>query len=151
MTKRELTLVAATVLLMCIPLGMVAHKNYQLTSLPSTAYDWSTIKANPTKTGERRNFFDSQTETLDNLECHVTTLNAGELSHKPHQHPEEELIVVKEGTIEVLVNGELKQVGPGSVIFQAPNTLHSTKNVGTGPAVYHAIKWRSVKTAKQIK
>ena len=146
MTKREIKLVLITALIMCIPLGIIAHKNYQLTTLASTAFDWNSIKATTTKTGERRNFFDSPTVTLDNIECHVTTLNSGETSHKPHQHPEEELIIVKEGSVEVLVNGELKTVGPGSVIFQASNTLHGIKNAGTEPAVYHAIKWRSSKT-----
>ena len=148
MTKRELFFVAATFLIMCVPLAIVANKDDQSSTLPSSAFEYSAIKATPTKTGERRSFFDTTTETLENLECHVTMLNPGELSHKPHQHPEEELIVVKEGTIEVLVNGELKQVGPGSIVFQAPNTLHSTKNVGSVQAVYHAIKWRTAKTAK---
>ena len=45
--------------------------------------------------------------------------------------------------MESLVNGELKVVGPGSVIFQAANQVHSIKNVGTTPATYHVIKWNS--------
>ncbi len=64
------------------------------------------------------------------FECHVTTLNPGEMAHPPHQHPDEELIIVKKGTVESLVNGELKRVGPGSVIFQASNQMHSIQNVG---------------------
>jgi len=73
------------------------------------------------------------------------------MAHPPHQHPEEELTVVRQGTVEVLVNGETKRVGPGSVVFQAANTLHSIKNVGTDIAIYHAIKWRTDKTAPVTK
>ena len=44
------------------------------------------------------------TATLDELECHITTLNPGETPHPPHKHPDEELVIVKEGTVESLVN-----------------------------------------------
>ena len=73
----------------------------------------------------------------------MTTLNPGESPHPPHQHPDEEVMIIKEGTVETLVNGETKRIGPGSVIFQAANQLHGIRNVGTVPATYHVIKWNS--------
>ena len=141
-TKRDVILVGATAIVMSLPLAIMAHKYYQ-SNMPSTAFDWNNIKATPTSKGEKRQFFRSPTTTLQELELHVTTLNAGETSHPPHKHPEEELIIVKEGTVEALVNGEMKTVGPGSVIFQASGQLHSIKNAGTTPASYHAIQWKS--------
>ena len=147
MTKREFAIMSITILIMCIPMAIIAHQNNE-EPMPSSAFDWNTIKAVVTKTGEKRQFFQSPTATLDDLECHVTTLKPGLSPHPPHQHPEEELIIVKEGTVEVLVGGIVKTVGPGSVIFQASNQLHSIKNVGTTNAVYHAIKWKSSKTGK---
>jgi quercetin dioxygenase-like cupin family protein len=45
--------------------------------------------------------------------------------------------------VEVLVNGEWKRVGPGSVVFNASNVLHGLRNVGDVPAVYHVISWFS--------
>ena len=142
LTKREIGLVASTVLLMCIPIVIIAHRN-GVPQLPSTAFDYSAIKSTPTKVGQKRQFCDNPTKTLQNLEIHETSLNPGEMAHPPHQHPEEELTVVRQGTVEVLVNGQLKRVGPGSVIFQSSNDLHSIKNVGTDVAIYHAIKWRT--------
>jgi quercetin dioxygenase-like cupin family protein len=85
---------------------------------------------------------------LDELELHVTTLNPGQASHPPHQHPNEELVIIREGTIEALVQGEWKRVGPGSVIFNASNQLHGLKNVGDTPATYHVINWTSATTPK---
>ncbi|GAC1377719.1 MAG: hypothetical protein NVS3B25_14390 [Hymenobacter sp.] len=149
-TKREFTLVTLTALLMGIPLVIVASKNSLLANLPSSVFEWKNIKATPTKVGEKRQFLDTPTETLDNLEIHATTLNPGEFAHAAHQHPEEELMIVKEGTVEALVNGELKRVGPGSLIFQAPNRLHSIRNVGTTSATYHVLKWRTAKTAAAV-
>ena len=41
----------------------------------SSVFDWTKIEVKATKSGERRQFFLSPTATLDELECHVTTLN----------------------------------------------------------------------------
>lgn len=111
--------------------------------LSSTVFDWTAMNAQPNKTGSVRKVVQMPTATLDELEIHITTLNPGETPHAPHKHPDEELLIVKEGTVESLVNGELKRVGPGSVIFQAANQLHSIRNVGAVPATYHVIKWNS--------
>jgi quercetin dioxygenase-like cupin family protein len=152
MTKRELCLVVITMCVMCVPLSMLAYQNKQLKNdMPSAVFNWDSIKVVQTKNGERRAFFDSPTATLNNIECHVSTLNPGETAHPPHQHPEEELTIVKAGTVEVLVNGELKKAETGSIIFAAANKLHNIKNVGSTPATYYAIKWKSTKTANAVK
>ena len=109
----------------------------------SSVFDWNVIEVRPTKIGSTRQFFQAPTATLDELECHVTTLNPGESPHAPHKHPDEELVVINQGTVESLVNGETKRVGPGSVIFQASNQMHGIRNVGTNQAVYHVVKWNS--------
>lgn len=117
----------------------------------STVFDWTQLPVKQTAKGESRQVLRAPTATLDELECHVTTLKVGEMAHPPHQHPDEELIIVKEGTVESLVNGELKVVGPGSVIFQAANQMHSIRNVGDTPATYHVIKWNSPGMLKKAK
>jgi quercetin dioxygenase-like cupin family protein len=113
------------------------------TVLPSSAFDWNTIAVRDTKVGQSRQVVRSPTATLDELEIHITTLNPGQTSHPPHQHPNEELLIVKEGTVEALVAGEWKKLGVGSVIFQATNQLHAIRNAGAGPATYHVVNWKS--------
>ena len=137
------------IFILCTPCITLAQKNDSMQLMSPVVFDWNTINAVSTKTGERRQFFNSATPTLDNLECHVSSLNVGETAHPPHKHPEDEMLIVKEGTVEVLVNGELKRVGPGSVIFQAANQLHNIKNVGNTTATYFAIKWTTSKTEKK--
>jgi quercetin dioxygenase-like cupin family protein len=111
--------------------------------LGSRIFDWDGLKVATTKVGLRRDVVRSRTATLDELEMHITTLNAGVESHPPHQHAAEELLIIKEGTLEALVNGQYQKVGPGSIVFQATNQPHTIKNVGTGPATYHVIQWQS--------
>lgn len=109
----------------------------------STAVDWQQMTARQTRVGEVRQVFESPTATLDELELHITTLRPGESPHEPHRHPDEEVIIIKEGTVETLLGERTQRVGPGSVIFQAANQLHAIRNVGDVPAVYHVIKWNS--------
>jgi len=116
----------------------------------SAVFDWNTIPVTPTAVGSTRSFFSAPTATLKNLEVHVTTLNPGQSPHQPHRHPDEELIIVQQGTVETLSNGEWKRVGPGSVIFNGSNQLHGFKNVGTGPAVYHVVKFVSSATPEPL-
>jgi uncharacterized cupin superfamily protein len=111
--------------------------------LHSTVFDWEKLDAQKTKVGEKRAVFDSPVATLDRLECHITTVNPGEEPHAPHQHPEEELVLIKEGTMDIMQNGERKRVGPGSVIFNSSNEIHGFKNVGETPATYFVVKWWS--------
>jgi quercetin dioxygenase-like cupin family protein len=56
------------------------------------------------------------------------------------------MVIVKEGTLESLVNGEWKRVGPGSVIFNASNQPHGLRNPGSVPATYHVINWTTAAT-----
>ncbi len=127
-----------------ITLGAVAlARTTEAPLMGSSIFDWNKIEVKNTNVGSTRKFFQAPTATLDELECHVTTLNPGASPHEPHKHADEEIIIIKEGTVESLNNGELKRVGPGSIIFQASNQLHSIKNVGTTPATYHVIKWNS--------
>ena len=116
----------------------------------SAVFDWNAIPVKPSAVGSTRSFFSERTATLENLEVHVTTLNPGQSPHPPHRHPNEELIIVQQGTMEVLSNGEWKRVGPGSVIFNASNQLHGLKNVGAGQAVYHVVNFKSAATPEPL-
>lgn len=126
----------------CVTFCVVAAGT-QTSLMESSIYDWNAIPVKQTEVGALRQFFRAPTATLDELECHVTTLKPGVSSHPPHRHHNEELVIVKEGTVEALVNGEMKRVGPGSVIFNASNQLHAVRNVGGSPATYHVINWTS--------
>src|SRR5258708_4470720 len=109
--------------------------------LGPTVFKWADMKPVKTKVGEVRSLCKEPTATLDQLEMHVTTLNAGLESHPPHKHVNEELIILREGECETLSNGVWVKVSPGTVVFNASNSLHGFRNVGTVPAVYHVINW----------
>lgn len=140
MTCRDM-LVALTAVV--LTLAGVAVTGAQPAALSSTLFEWTTLTAQPNRTGEVRRVVQKATATLEELEIHITTLRPGEESHPPHRHVNEEILIVKEGTVEALVNGEQKRGGPGSLIFQASNQLHNIRNVGSTPATYHVINWKT--------
>jgi quercetin dioxygenase-like cupin family protein len=114
----------------------------------STVITWEQLTPKPTKAGERRDVFDGPTATLENFESHITTLNPGESPHAPHRHPDEELIIVKTGTLDVTINGVTKRGGEGSIFFYGSNDLHGMKNVGTTPATYFVFRFATAATPK---
>jgi XRE family transcriptional regulator, regulator of sulfur utilization len=138
MTTRRILLIA-TVITTTIAAASFAQTSKPL--MPSQVFPWNNLKVDTTKTGERRQVFDAPTLTLDRFESHITTLNPGEVPHAPHKHPEEELMIVKEGTLEVVQNNITNRVEAGGMIFCASNEMHGLKNVGTNRASYYVVKW----------
>ena len=47
----------------------------------------------------------------------VSEAQSGAVSHPPPGHPEEELLIAKEGTVETLQNGTSTRLGPGSMLL----------------------------------
>ena len=106
---------------------------------------WEELQARPAN-GKSRSIVRTPTATLDELESHVTVLPAGEASHAPHRHPQEEVIIVREGTVEFFQNGVTTRVGPGGFAFMASMDEHNAKNVGDTPATYFVINWKTPKS-----
>jgi quercetin dioxygenase-like cupin family protein len=140
-TRRDLVaaVIAASVTLACV--SMAAPESPA--PLDSTAWRWEDLPPRKTDVGERREVVQLPTRTLDELEMHITTLNPHTTSHPPHTHPNEELVIVREGTLQAHVNGKEIVVGPGSVLFYASMQPHGVKNIGDVPATYFVINWKS--------
>jgi quercetin dioxygenase-like cupin family protein len=47
---------------------------------------------------------------------------------------------VREGVLEVMINGQVSNAGPGSVVFFASNDFHGLKNAGESRVTYHVIR-----------
>jgi len=107
----------------------------------SRVFDWGALKVEQTKSGERRAVFDGPTATLENFECHITTLNPGQAPHAAHRHADEEMMIVREGTIESVQEGQTNRVEAGGIIFEGSNEMHGIRNVGTNRATYFVVKW----------
>ncbi|HEY0862829.1 MAG TPA: cupin domain-containing protein [Lacunisphaera sp.] len=116
--------------------------------LPFAVFDWEKMPVTPTPKGVRRDVFDGPTATLDKAHCHITTLNPGENSGEPRVHLQEEIIIVKEGLVEMHIDGRTQTAGPGSVFFLAARATTALRNAGPTPCTYVVIYYHTPLTPK---
>lgn len=70
-------------------------------------------------------------------------LDPGQSPHTPHTHAEEEVMIIESGHGDIFCDGKTTKVGPGSVMFTAPNDPHGIVNTGKTPLVFYFIKWEA--------
>ena len=85
--------------------------------------------------------YNGPTDMLSAVSTGMAVLDPGGSPHPPHQHPEEEFMIVASGTGEIEVDGEVTQVGPGAIMYTASNTMHGIKNTGSTPMTFYWSKW----------
>lgn len=77
--------------------------------------------------------------TGEYMEVHETELQPGKMPHPPHRHKHTELMLVRTGTIELILDGKTEPLGAGDIAWCASDQLHGLKNSGTEPANYFVI------------
>src|SRR6187401_3782714 len=79
--------------------------------------DWNDPKTNNTGKGYRRDFFNRATSQLAQFEMHTTALSADSVSHAPHTHVQEEIILILRGNVTMHIDGKLHKGSPGDLYF----------------------------------
>jgi quercetin dioxygenase-like cupin family protein len=101
--------------------------------------------------------FEGPTTRLEMLDCHFSVLQPGVTPHRPHQHPEEELIIPLSGPLGVIrlskadpPEQRIETASPGQIIYHAPNEFHTIHAEDTqNPVSYAVFKWRAEPLQKQ--
>lgn len=118
----------------------------QLKEVETGVYKWDElpITERPDRTG--RKILEGYSPHFSFLEIHATTQAKGAKPAPPHtQKNIEELIVVKEGTMKMTIDGESEILHAGSVVLIPPLTEQSMENVGDGELTYYVIMFTSKK------
>jgi quercetin dioxygenase-like cupin family protein len=85
--------------------------------------------------------YNGPTDQLHGMCTGIAVLDPGASPHPPHRHPEEEFLIVADGTGEIECDGQITQVGPGAIMYCAGNTLHGVTNTGKVPLTFYWSKW----------
>jgi len=128
-------------LLTSLASALVSSNALHAQQLVSALLDPSRARLEPGAVGEHRIYFQGATEGLKNLIVGSLALKPGQQPHPPHTHVDEEVIVLVEGTGEINLNGKSSRVGPGEVMYAAPNCLHGIRNTGSTPLTLYYFKW----------
>jgi quercetin dioxygenase-like cupin family protein len=113
--------------------------NGQTAALPSKIYDFDDLPVRNNGANKSRAVLDGKTHGDFPVELHITELAPGLAPHPPHHHAHEEMIMIREGTLEVTISGTSTKLGPGSVAYVASNEEHGWRNVGTTRAQYFVL------------
>jgi mannose-6-phosphate isomerase-like protein (cupin superfamily) len=140
-TRREVLfllsgLVSSAVALEALPGQGLSNQG---NSLPSATYPFSELPVNKANGAEIRAVLKGKVATAEALEVHETTLPPGAMPHPAHHHVHSEMWLIREGTVQLTINGTSHVMGPGSVGFVHSNDEHGIKNVGTTPATYFVV------------
>ena len=137
LTRRELCSVFPAALLPALLSAEPASA--QQDSLPSAMYPFDSLPVQTEDKAQFRSVLKGKLATGESLEVHETTLPPGGAPHPPHHHVHSEMWLIREGTVELTVNGKSSRLGPGSVGFVHSNDEHGIKNAGPAPASYFVV------------
>jgi mannose-6-phosphate isomerase-like protein (cupin superfamily) len=85
--------------------------------------------------------YNGPTDQLSGLCAGMAVLDPGASPHPPHRHPEEEFLIIADGTGEIECDGKTTQVGPGAIMYCAGDVLHGITNTGKLPLTFYWSKW----------
>jgi quercetin dioxygenase-like cupin family protein len=108
----------------------------QAKGLPSQMFRYEDLKVKTNGENRSRDYFNGDTHTGFHIDMHETSLAPGKAPHPPHHHVHEEVLMLREGTLEVTIAGKTSILTPGSVAYVASNEEHGWKNAGDGRATY---------------
>jgi mannose-6-phosphate isomerase-like protein (cupin superfamily) len=73
----------------------------------------------------------------------VAVIEPGQQIHPPHQHADEEYLLVVSGDGTWNLKGETRPAHAGDMLYAAPWDLHGITNTGTTPLTFVVWKWAS--------
>jgi mannose-6-phosphate isomerase-like protein (cupin superfamily) len=111
--------------------------------LPSDTLPAAKAKLTREAFGDLRVFFNGPTDQLHAMTAGSLELKPGMSPHPPHQHEEEEIMVITEGSGEIVVDGKTSAVASGSMMYSAANKLHGITNTGKTPLLFYYFKWKA--------
>jgi mannose-6-phosphate isomerase-like protein (cupin superfamily) len=138
LTRRELCRMLPAAIL---PAAAIAEDlSAQDASLPSATWTYEQLPVDTSPGGaETHPVLKGKLATGELLEVHETVLPPGGMPHPGHHHVHSEMWLIREGTVELNINGTRHRIGPGGVGFVHSNDEHGVTNVGTTPAKYFVV------------
>lgn len=117
--------------------------------LPGGVFPLDTPLASDEATGWKPYYcFRGQTANLRFLSCHASSLMPGRSPHPPHQHDEEEFLLILAGEANLVLPATDKTATPdrrrmqaGDFAYYPAGFPHTIESVGKGPVNYLMLKW----------
>ena len=120
------------------------NQNEKLQKVTTSTFDWDKLAVENTTSGQRRNLLEGPTTNLTYFDVHVTTLNPGQEPHPSHIHADmEEMVIIKEGQLQLTINGKRYVAGPGSVFIAIAGDDHAFWNASDKKVTYYIVRFQT--------
>lgn len=107
--------------------------------LPSATFEFGKLPVEERDHAEIRSIMKGKLVTGESVEVHESTLPPNGFPHAPHHHAHSEIWLIREGTLQLTINGTPPVLGPGGLGFVRSNEEHGIRNVGTTTANYYVV------------
>jgi (S)-ureidoglycine aminohydrolase len=112
-------------------------------SLPPKVYLWDSLAVKKQNGWTIRSIIEGSTTSLSWFEVRAITLEPGKASPPSSVYYDvEELLIVKEGQVNITINSVSKKLDAGSIAFAMPRMVHAVSNAGNTKAIYYALKYK---------
>ena len=116
----------------------------QTDTLPSALFNWSNAPTRQSGNLVQRSLVNGSTLDLASLKVHTTTLAPGQRNHPPVAYADqEELVIVKEGLLNVTINGTTTVLGAGGLAMIIAGDEQSVHNASGKPVTYYVLIFKS--------
>jgi mannose-6-phosphate isomerase-like protein (cupin superfamily) len=109
--------------------------------LTSARVTWADAPAIRADWGELRAPFEGETYGLGYALAAMAVIKPGQQNHPPHQHSDEEFLLVTEGSGRWHLDGKEFPAAKGDAIYAAPWVMHGITNTGSAPLTWVVFKW----------
>ncbi len=93
--------------------------------------------------GNFSTYFQGETYGTKDVLTGVAVIKPGQEIHPPHQHAEEEYLMVLEGEGAWHLNGKTFAAHAGDILYAAPWEVHGIKNTGSSALKFVVWKWNN--------
>jgi len=122
-----------------VPASNVNNDVEHLPVMKTERFAFDEIPVTTNGKNAQRRMFTAKTHTGFKIESHQSDIAPGEVNHAPHQHRREEMMLIRDGVMELTIAGTPYRLGPGDVGVIGSNELHNAKNVGPTTARYFIV------------
>jgi (S)-ureidoglycine aminohydrolase len=113
--------------------------------IATDVYAWKDAPVEKTDAGSKRLIAKGSATDFASMEVAATTLNPGKGEAGMVDVNLEEMIFIKDGSLQIAINGAAKTVGRGSVAVILPGDRFSVTNTANGEMTFYTLRYQSKK------
>jgi mannose-6-phosphate isomerase-like protein (cupin superfamily) len=108
------------------------------------------LPRNPATGWRPSHFYRGSTPVLRHLSCHASMLEPGCTPHPPHNHLDEEILVILEGEADIVIadseddpDPRIEQMRSGDMVYYPSYQFHTIRCSGESPVSYFMYRWNA--------